>query len=114
MKLKMKIRNLLITLGVAAITTFNVMAGELLSPKASEQPKVISGYNADPNLAVTGLQSASPRVVDSQTKTVPGKSMQVTPSLTCTHHMAGSPKMIGVCAEHASDKMSCCSVAPAK
>jgi hypothetical protein len=114
MKLNMKIRNLLIILGVAATASFNVMAGPLLSPKAADQPKTVSGYNSDPNLAATGLKSAPPQIVASQTKTVPGKSTQVNPSLTCTRHMAGSPKMIGACTEHASDNMSCCSVAPVK
>jgi len=33
----------------------------------------------------------------------------VTPSLTCTRKMAGSPKMIGACADHPGDTMSCCS-----
>jgi hypothetical protein len=111
----MKIRNLLIALGVAMMATLNVKAGgALLSPKAAEQPKTVAGYNADPNLAATGLQSAPPQVVASQPKTVPGKSTQVNPSLVCARHMSGSPKMIGACAEHASDNMSCCSVAPAK
>ena len=97
-----------------ALAARAVMAGgALLSPKASEPVKTVSGYNADPNLAATGLQSAPPRVVASETKTVPGKSIQVTPSMMCTRHMAGSPKMIGACAEHASDNMSCCSTAAA-
>ena len=113
MKLKMKIRNLLITLGVAAMATFNVMAGELLSPKAVSQPKTVSGYNSDPNLTANGLQSAPPQIVASQTKTVAGKSTQVNPSLTCTRHMAGSPKMIGACTEHSNNNMSCCAPATA-
>ncbi len=110
----MKIRNLLIILGVAAMATFNVTAGTLLSPKAADQPKTVSGYNSDPNLAATGLQSAPPQIVASQTKTVPGKSTEVTPSLKCVRKMSGSPKMIGACTEHATGgDMSCCAPAAA-
>ena len=110
MKLNMKTRNLLIAVGVAAMATMNSLAVDaLLSPKASAPAKTVSGYNADPNLAATGLQSAPPRVVDSKSKTVPGKSNEVTPSLVCARRMSGSPKMIGACAEHAADtSMSCC------
>jgi len=109
----MKTRNLLIALSVVAMTTVNALAVEtLLSPKAVGQSKAVSGYNADPNLAATGLQSAPPRVVDSKTKTVAGKSTEVTPSLVCARRMSGSPKMIGECAEHATDTtMSCCAPA---
>jgi hypothetical protein len=112
----MKTRNLLIALSVVAMTTVNVLATEtLLSPKAVGQSKAVSGYNTDPNLAATGLQSASPRVLDSKTKTVAGKSTEVTPSLVCARRMSGSPKMIGACAEHATDAtMSCCAPAAAK
>jgi hypothetical protein len=106
----MKTRNLLIALSVASLTTVNVLAADvLLSPKASTPSKTVTGYNSDPNLAATGLQSAPPRVLESKTKVVPGKSVEVTPSLTCTRKMAGSPKMIGACADHATDStMSCC------
>lgn len=116
MKLNMKTRNLLIAVGVAAMATVNVFAVEpLLSPKASVPSKAVSGYNADPNLTATGLQAASPRVIDSKTKIVPGKSTEVTPSLVCARRMSGSPKMIGACAEHATDTtMSCCAPAAAK
>jgi hypothetical protein len=110
-KLKMKTRNLLITLCVAALASTNVLAVDgLLSPKAAgQQTKTVRGYNSDPNLADTGLASAPPRVVESQTKTVPGKSKEVTPSLMCVRHMSGTPKMIGACADSAGGSMSCCS-----
>lgn len=109
MKLNMKTRNLLIALGVAVMATANVYADALLSPKASAPTKTVSGYNSDPNLTANGLQSASPRVIDSKIKTVPGKSTEVTPSLVCARKMPGSPKMIGACADHATDTtMSCC------
>jgi hypothetical protein len=112
----MKTRNLLMTLTVAALAATNVHAAEtLLSPKASAPVKAVSGYNSDPNLAATGLQSAPPRVVESKTKTVAGKSLEVTPSMICSRKMLGSPKMIGACADHQVDStMSCCAPAPGK
>ena len=109
LKLKMNTRNLLITLGVAAFATINVMASDaLLSPRGSEQqPKFVSGVNTDPNLAAPGLASASPRLVDNKSKTVAGKSTAVT--MSCGKYMGGTPKMIGVCAENSGAAMSCCS-----
>jgi len=116
MKLKMKTRNLLITLSVAAFATINVMATDaLLSPRASEQqPKFVSGVNTDPNLAAPGLTSVSPRFVDNQSKTVVGKSTGTSASAVCVRRMAGSPKMVSACADHPGAPMSCCSVADAK
>lgn len=116
MKLKMKTRNLIITLTVAAMATANIMASEaLLSPRASEQQsKIVSGVNTDPNLAAPGLVSTSPRLVDNQSKTVAGKSTGESPSAVCVRRMAGSPKMISACADHPGAPMSCCSVADKK
>ena len=114
-KLIMKTRNTLMMLSVAVMTTVNALAVEpLFSPKASEQTRTVSGYNSDPNLAATGLQSAPPRVLESKSKTVAGKSTEVTPSLLCTRRMAGSPKMIGACADHHGDPMPCCATSASK
>jgi hypothetical protein len=111
----MKTRNLLIALSVAAMATINVLAANpLLSPKASIQPKTVSGYNADPDLTATGLQSAPPHVVESKTKTVPGKSSEVTSSMICSRRMSGSPKMVAVCAQQPCGTMSCCAPPAAK
>ena len=116
MKLKMKTRNLLITLSVAAMATINVMATDaLLSPRASErQTKVVSAVSTDPNLAAPGLASASPRLLDNQSKPVSGKSTGESPSANCVRRMAGTPKMISACADHPGAAMSCCSVAATK
>jgi len=94
MKLKMKTRNLLITLGVAAMATINVMATEaLLSPRASEhQSKIVSAVNTDPNLAAPGLASASPRLLENQARTAVGISTGVSPSTACVRNMAGTPR----------------------
>jgi hypothetical protein len=112
----MKTPHLLITLGVAAFATLNVMAADaLLSPRAADnQIKIVAGVNNDPNLTATGLASASPRLIDNRVTTVAGASTAVSPSLTCTRKMAGTPKMIGACAEHPGAPMSCCSVAAGK
>jgi len=111
----MKIRNLLIIFGVAGMATVNVTAGGLLSPKAADQQsKVVRGYNSDPSLTATGLQSAPPHVVESRTKIVPGKSTKVTSSLKCVRRMSGSPKMIGECASQSCDTMPCCASTPAR
>jgi len=108
-KLKMKIRILFVAACVAGMATMNVTAAGLLSPKAADnQSQTVRGYNPDPSLTDIGLQSAPPRVVESRSKTVPGKSLGVTPSLTCVRHMHGSPKMIGDCASRATATMSCC------
>jgi len=110
----MKIRTLIVALGVAAIATLNVTAGGLLSPKAAgSQSKTVHGYNPDPSLTDTGLPSAPPHVVENKEITVPGKSTEVTPSLTKARHMSGSPKMIGECVNHGDGTMSCCAPAAA-
>jgi len=114
-KSTMKTRNLLIALSVAAMATVNVLAANTLpSPKALGQSKTVSGYNTDPDLTATGLQSAPPRIVESKTKTVPGKSAEVTSSMVCSRRMSGSPKMIAVCAQQPCSTMPCCAPAAAK
>jgi hypothetical protein len=106
----MKIRTLLIALGIAVVTSMNAVAGGLLSPKAADnQSKVVCGYNSDPNLTATGLQSAPPHVVESKEKIVPGKSVAVTSSITSARHLSGSPKMIGECVNNGDGTTSCCS-----
>ena len=110
----MKIRTLIVALGVAAIATLNVAAGGLLSPKAADnQNKTVQGYNPDPSLTATGLKSAPPHVVESKEKTVLGKSIKVDPSLTKARRVSGSPKMIGECVNHGDGTMSCCAPATA-
>jgi hypothetical protein len=98
------------------MATLNVFASEaLLSPRATDhQSKIMSGVNADPNLAAPGLVSVSPRVIDSQMKTVSLKSTGESPSAVCNRRMDGTPKMIGQCADHPGASMSCCAVAPTK
>ena len=112
----MKTRNLLITLSVAVVATINVMASDaFLSPRAAEQQiKTASGINADPNLAATGVTSASPRLLDNKVKTVAGVDNTVSPAMNCTRYMTGTPKQISACADHPGAPMPCCSVASTK
>jgi hypothetical protein len=112
----MKTRNILITLTVAACAAVNLTAtAALFSPRGGEQQtKTIPAYSDDVNLAAPRLESASPRVLDNQVKTVPVKSAAKAESMNCARHMSGSPKEIGACAEHPGAAMPCCSVAGAK
>jgi len=110
MKLKLKMKNLLVTLGVAALATMNVMAADaLLSPRAAEQQiKSPVAYNNDPNLVVV-LSSVTPHVHDTAIITAAGKDTAVTPASICIRRMAGSPKIVGACADHPGSPMACCS-----
>lgn len=112
----MKARTLLAVLSVAALATFNVVATDaLLTPHAAAmQTKTVPTSTTDPNLAARGLASMSPRLLESQTKTVAGKSDTESSSLQCTRRMAGTPKAISACAEHPGAPMPCCSVAGMK
>jgi hypothetical protein len=111
----MKTRNLLITLSVAALAAVNVMAADaVLSPRAKDnQSKIVSGTNTDPNHTTQALVATSPRLLDNQIKIVAGQNSDVNIAMQCTR-MAGTPKMIGACAEHPGAAMSCCSVAETK
>lgn len=112
----MNTRNLLITVGVAAVATVNLMAADVaLSPRAADhQTKTIAGTNNDPNLAAGRSISISPRSLDRQVRTVAGTDTTVSPSLMCVRTMTGSPKDISACADHPGAPMPCCSVAASK
>jgi hypothetical protein len=109
----MKTRNLLIVSAVTALATVNLLAADVaLSPRASDhQTKIVSGANTDPNLTAANPLPASPRFLDSEVKTVAGKDTTVAPSCA---QMNGSPKDIGVCAEHPGASMPCCGGGAAK
>ncbi len=114
----MKIRILLTTLGVAALTaiTFNVTAsGTLLSPRAAgNQITTVSSAANDVNLAAVdqGLV-ISPRAATGKITTVAGTAKEVNPATKCTRNMTGSsPKAVQACAMNPAN-MPCC-VAAAK
>ena len=110
----MKTRNLLIVSAVTALATVNLLAADVaLSPRASEhQSRIDSGTTTDPDRTAANPLPASPRFLDNQTMTVVGKDTTVTPS--CSRDMNGTPKEIGVCAEHPGAAMPCCSGAATK
>lgn len=111
----MKTRNLIITLSVAALAATNLLANEVVvSPRAKDAPKSVSGTNTDPNQTEYRGASIAPRTAELQTKTVAGKSDKVTPSMKCSQYMTGSPKQIGVCADHPGAAMPCCSAGEKK
>jgi hypothetical protein len=112
----MNTRNLLLSIGVAALATVNVMASDVaLSPRALDhQAKIIPGTNNDPNLTAAAPRSMSPRMAENQIKTVAGADKSVNPSLLCARNMSGTPKAAGECADHPGAPMPCCVVAAAK
>ncbi|MBU6411287.1 MAG: hypothetical protein KGR98_12955, partial [Verrucomicrobia bacterium] len=97
----MKTRNLLITIGAAALAaiTINATAADaLLSPRAAgNQIKHVSGFSNDPNLVAANRNVSStgallsPRAASVQIKTVPGVANDVNPALMCIRNMVGSP-----------------------
>src|SRR6185437_3781706 len=99
----MKTRTLLMTLGVAALTTitFNVVASDaLLSPRAAgNQVKHISGVSADANLVSVDHYTviAAPRAASNQITRTAGTNNELNPAMACTK-MTASPKMIQACA----------------
>jgi hypothetical protein len=109
-------KNLLITLSVAAIATVNVMAADTyLSPRAKDnQIKVIAGTNTDPNFTAAAPRAVSPRFADNQIKTAAGTEIAVSPALLCAQRMSGSPKAVAACGEHPGADMPCCTVAANK
>jgi len=106
----MKIRILLTTLGVAALTVMTINAnGALLSPRAaSNQLGTASGTATEPNLvAVTQGSAASPRALGNQPATVAGVVNDVNPAIACRGMTAGA-KAIQACAANPTAAMPCC------
>jgi hypothetical protein len=110
----MKIRNLLMTIGVAALAaiTINVNASDaLLSPRAAgNQIKVASDITAAQ--PAPEAQSVSPRALGNQTLTVAGVANDVNPVMEC-HKMIASPKAIQACAANPAGMSGCCKTAMA-
>jgi hypothetical protein len=110
----MKARNLLMTIGVAALAaiTINVNATDaLLSPRAAgNQIKVAPGVTAAQPAPV--VQSVSPRALDNQTLIVASVANDVNPVMEC-HKMIASPKAIQACAANPTGMSGCCKPAVA-
>jgi len=104
-------RNLLLTIGAAALTaiTFNVTAADaLLTPRAAgNQIKTVAGFNNDVNLVNTTGVTVSPRALGNQIKTVADTNNDVNPATLCAKNMLGSPKAIQACAANPAG-MACC------
>jgi hypothetical protein len=102
-KEKMKTRNLLITIGAAALTaiTFNAYSADaLLSPRAAgNQIKHVSG-TSNGATAVAATSLLSPRAAGNQLKTVPGTTSNVNPAIACAANMNGTPKAVAECSSH--------------
>jgi len=109
----MKTRNLLLTLGTAALTVaaFNATAADaLLTPRAAgNQIKTVAGFNNDANLVKTTGITVSPRAAGNQLQTVAGTNSDVNPATLCAKNMAGSPKVVAECASHTT-MLGCTSV----
>ena len=108
----MKIRNLLLTIGAAALTaiTLNVNAGDVyLSPRAvSNQIKHVSGIANDVNLINTqDILVASPRAAGNRVTAVAATDSDTNPALGCVRTMSGSPKAIQACTEHPATMPGC-------
>jgi hypothetical protein len=103
-KEKMKTRNLLITIGAAALTaiTFNAYSADaLLSPRAAgNQIKHVSGTGNDVNTVAANTSTLTPRAAGNQLKTVPGTASNVNPAIACAANMNGTPKAVAECSSH--------------
>jgi hypothetical protein len=106
----MKTRNLLITIGAAALAaiTLNVNASDaLLSPRAANnQIKTVPGTTVVQAAPVTGI-ALSPRTAANQTITVATVANDVNPTIAC-RNMTASPKAIQACAANPTAAMPCC------
>jgi len=116
-KQNMKTRNLLMTIGVAALAaiTLNVNASDaLLSPRAQgNQIEVAPAATADRNFVAANQGSTvSPRALGNQTLTVAGVANDVNPVMEC-NKMITSPKAIQACAANPAGMSGCCKTAAA-
>jgi len=112
MKVNMKTRILLATIGVAALAamTLNANASDAyLTPRAAgNQIKYFAGKYNDPTLVnTTGIVVVSPRAAGNQARITAGTSTETTPAMACVKMMAGSPKTIQACADHPATMAGC-------
>jgi hypothetical protein len=97
-------KNLLLTLGAAALTamTINATAADtLLSPRAvGNQIKQVSGTANDVNTVIVNTATVSPRAAGNQLTTVAGTSNDVNPAIACAKNMNGTPRAVAECVSH--------------
>lgn len=105
----MKAQNLILSIGVAVLTTITLSAGAYdiaLSPRAAaNQIKTVPGVTVAQPAPATGV-ALSPRLAASETSTVASVANDVNPAMNCRHNMTASPKAIQAC--EASTTMPCC------
>ncbi len=110
--MNMNTRNLLLSIGVAALTTitFSASAGETaLSPRAAaNQIKTVPGSTVAQTAPAAGI-ALSPRAAASQIQTAATVANDVNPAMNCRHNMTASPKAIQAC--ESSPVMPCCKAA---
>src|SRR5208282_5373393 len=99
----MKIRSLLITVGVATLTAITINAGAYdiaLSPRAAaNQIKTVPGTTLAQAAPATGI-ALSPRAAASKVSTVATVANDVNPALACRDAMTGSPKAVQACSDN--------------
>ncbi|MBU6408939.1 MAG: hypothetical protein KGR98_01000 [Verrucomicrobia bacterium] len=114
----MKIKNLFISIGVAALATITINASAaLLSPRAAGNQIKHIARTSGPNLVSVDHYTVTlaPRAAGNVTATVAGTNNGVNPAAACATTMTASPKGVQRCIE--SGTMSGCSsvsVAPLK
>ena len=110
----MKIRILFTTIGAATLAAIalNVNAGTtLLTPRAAGNQIIVApGVTATQPAFVT--QTATPRALGNQAKTVASVANDVNPVMEC-HKMIASPKAIQACAANPAGMSGCCKTAVA-
>jgi hypothetical protein len=103
-KIKMKTRNLLITLGAAAFAAITINAtasNALLSPRAAgSQIQQISGTTGTANLVSASTATISPRAAGNQIVTVAGTLDEANSAVACAKTMNGTPKAVAQCTSH--------------
>jgi hypothetical protein len=110
----MKTQILLTTIGAAALAviTLNVNAGTTFaSPRAAgNHTQVAPGITA--GRPANTVQTAAPRALGNQAKTVASVPNDVNPVMEC-HKMIASPKAIQACAANPANMAACCKTAGA-
>jgi len=99
----MKTRNLLLSIGVAALTTITLsaIAGDIaLSPRAAaNQIQTVPGTTVAQAAPATAI-ALSPRAAANQSTTVTGIAHDRNPALACRNMMTGSPKAVQACSDN--------------
>ena len=103
---KMNTKVLLLGAVMAAFTGTTFAADALLSPRAqASQNKMVTSSAAAPLTTITYVDASSqlsPRAQANQIKIIKGVASNQRSTLECRSNMAGSPKAVGECSQHAT------------